>query len=125
MTNTITINYTKNVIAISKAFEKKASKFGSEEYKQLKEARTEFPSFRIEVIKPSKRKGSTVSGLTFEKMKTYIAKHDEDGSIMKEFISMTSKENEELKKVHYAQVRSWFFKQYPEIKDFHKKMKAV
>ena len=42
MTN-ITINYKKNTIEITKAFEKKASAYGSAEYRELIDAKKEFP----------------------------------------------------------------------------------
>lgn len=45
MTN-IRINETKRTIEVTKAFSKEASKFGTAEYKMLKEARNDFPSLK-------------------------------------------------------------------------------
>ena len=47
MTNTIVINNKKNAIEITKAFEKAASRFGSDEYKQLRQARNDNPNFKV------------------------------------------------------------------------------
>ena len=55
-TSTSIINYRKHAIEVSKSFSKKATIFGSTEYKQLKEAKTDFPSFRVVIKSARKRK---------------------------------------------------------------------
>ena len=66
MTN-ITINTKNNTLVITKKFEKAASKFGSPEYKELKEARADFPNFKV-VVRTVKQKKETYKGLTYEYM---------------------------------------------------------
>ena len=43
----ITINYKNSTIEITKSFEKQASVYGSQAYNELREARAEFPTYRL------------------------------------------------------------------------------
>ena len=118
MTN-ITINTKNNTLVITKKFEKAASKFGSPEYKELKEARADFPNFKV-VARTVKQKKETYKGLTYEYMEKYISRHDKDGQIMEEFKIMTGQTDDSMKKGSYIEVKKWFLSIYPEFDSFHK-----
>ena len=125
MTNTININNKKNAIEITKAFEKAASRFGSQEYNLLREACNDNPNFRVVVIK---RKSSSVSfkGLTYEYMEKYIMAHDdEEKTIMAKFEDLrgTSADAEEAfaDSLTYGEIKAWFLDTYPAIKKFHER----
>ena len=45
----ITINYKNSTIEITKSFEKQASVYGSQAYNELREARAEFPTYRLAI----------------------------------------------------------------------------
>ncbi|MBP3941532.1 MAG: hypothetical protein J6D00_08610 [Christensenellaceae bacterium] len=119
MTN-IRINYENNTIEIGSKFAKDASKFGSEQYKELKEARTDFPAFEVKVIKNTVKRNDTFKGLTIAYMEKYISLHNEDGSIMTEFNILRGKvenEDELTAKASYGEIKKWFLAKYPEIKE--------
>ena len=105
----ITVNYKKNTLEITKAFEKKASAYGSEAYRELCEARKEFPNYRI-VVKTTKSNNS-FKGMDYDFMKEYISKHE-----------ASEKHTEELnelidKKLTYGEIKQWFVETYPIFKN--------
>ena len=112
------INHKNQTIEMSKKFAKAAEKFGSKEYKQLREARSDYPDFKVVTVsrKASGQKES-YKGLTYEYMENYIKLHDDkDETIMKEY-----KEMRLLAACHsirYPVIKKWFFKQFPEVEKF-------
>jgi len=121
MTTNITINNRISAIVLSKKFEKLASRFGTDEYKQLQKARRDYPEYRV-VVTAAKKSGEALKRITVEFMEKYIRNHDEDGSIMKEFEDLrgTSEEAKELEigSESYFKIRKWFFNKYPAIERF-------
>jgi len=122
----MTINYTTHTIMMTKKFAKAAEKFGSEEYKNLQEARRDNPNFKIVVVsRKTTTKKDTYKGLTYSYMETYIKAHDDDQhSIMAEYemlrgISEAAKEAL-AEPCSYNEVKTWFLKTYPAIANFHK-----
>ncbi len=127
MTN-IKINRKNNTIEITKAFNKMASIYGSDEYIMLREAKLDNPGFRV-IVKSTKQKKETNKGLTYEYMEKYISKHDEDGTIMAEYEmlrGLTPEAEEALTdSFSYNDMKEWFFIQFPEIAEFHQKREKV
>ena len=123
MTN-ITINERNNTLVITKKFEKAASKYGSPEYKELKEAKADFPNFRV-VTRTTKKKEETYKGLTYKYMENYIKDHDNEGKIMAEFKIMTGQTKDSMKKGSYVEVKKWFLGIYEEFEKFHEDRKTV
>lgn len=124
------IDSKKNTIEMSKKFAKAASRFGSEEYRQLQEARRDYPTFRIVTKTTRTKKSDCFKGLTYSYMESYIKTHDdEDGSIMAEFedLRATSKEAEELnmESASYQDIKAWFLETYPEIAKFQEKREKI
>lgn len=122
----MTINYTAHTIMMTKKFAKAAEKFGSEEYKNLQEARRDNPNFKIVVVsRKTTTKKDTFKGLTYSYMEIYIKAHDDDQhSIMAEYemlrgISEAAKEAL-AEPCSYNEVKTWFLKTYPAIANFHK-----
>ena len=105
----IKINYTKNTIEITKSFEKKAMVFASPEYKELIDAKREFPNYRIVI---TTNKGSnTFKGMDYKFMEEYIAKQVDAETRTQEFKRLL-----ESKLVGYAEVKQWFVDKYPVFK---------
>ena len=112
-------------IEMTKAEAKAAGKIGSDKYNELRQYMKEFPGFEIQIKAPAKRKVE-FRGLTYEYMKNYIKKHgDEDGKIMAEFNDLIAQDKEEgkegferAKAANYAQVKKWFLKKFPAIKQY-------
>ena len=122
----MTINFTNNTIEMTKTESKAASKFGSDMYKQLQEARRDYPTYTV-VIKATSSKRESLKGLTYDYMEKYIKKHDDENhSIMEEFKILRGKTDDVLaSSVSYGEVKEWFLAKFPEIADFHKKREEI
>ena len=125
------INYKNQTIEMSKKFAKAAEKFGSDEYKQLQEARGDNPGFKVVIIsrKASGQKES-YKGLTYSYMENYIKTHDdEQKSIMTEYEmlrGMSAEAQEVLAEpCSYIEMKAWFLKKFPAIAEFHKKREML
>ena len=121
----MTINMKKNAIELTKKEAKAAAKFGSPEYKQLQEARRDYPNFSVVTVsqKPATKK-NTFKGLTYEYMEMYIQKHDdEEKSIMAEYLmlrGLSDEAKENLAEAHsYIEMKNWFLNKFSAIRDFH------
>lgn len=134
----LTINTNKGTIEMTKAYEKMASRFGTQEYKDLQQVKKDYPDFRV-VVKKTKS-GDRMKGLDYTYMEKYIIDHlvdceytdvyeDEDGNECEEvvktntleiFYSLCGKNSEgktdaSLTRVSYGEIKKWFLKQYPEV----------
>ena len=122
MTN-ITINNKKHTIELTKKDYNKASKFGTPEYNDLQEARKAYPGYKV-IIAVRKTTSSSYKGLTYEYMKAYIEKHDDDKkSRMADFLMFRAKDEASVSanavSAHYQEIKAWFLETYPEIEKFH------
>ncbi len=124
---TITISYTTNTIDITKKFAEAAGKFGSKEYRELQEVRRDNPGFTINVVTDKKKAPmNNYKGLNFDYMESYIEAHDtEEKTIMAEYRDLRGESKEAkaigAKSASIFEIREWFFRQFPEIKEFYKK----
>ena len=109
-------------IEMTKSEAKAAGKIGTDEFKMLREYMEMYPGFEVQIKAPSKRKAE-FRGLTYDYMKSYIQKHDdENGTIMAEFRELTAQDKkdkiegaEHLEAVGYFDVKQWFLAKFPEI----------
>ena len=121
----MTINFRSNSIEMTKKFAKAAARFGSDEYKQLQEARKDYPTFKIVTVsRNTTGKRETYKGLTYEYMEMYIQKHDdEQKSIMAEYLMLRGKTDEAKEALAesctYLEMRAWFLTKFPTIANFH------
>lgn len=126
----ININFTNRTIEMSKKFATAAKRFGSEAYKELQEARRDYPTFRVVTRSVKAGKRDTYKGLTYDFMENYIKDHDnENGSIMMEFNSLRAT-TEEAKAIgatalSYGDVKTWFLAKYPVFAAFQKKREEI
>ena len=86
MNKQIVVDFDEKRIILGAAFSEKAKFPGSKEYITLQGVRHDFPDFTVVVrtIKKPTRKES-YKGLHYPYMERYIAGHDPDGSIRKEY----------------------------------------
>ena len=106
---------------VTKAFEKKACIFGTEEFKLWREYKKEFPNAKMTTkdIKKNPNKQTSTKNMTYEHMAIYIRQQDDAVTLMAEF-----KKQVALSQVQtnpYRCVLAWFKKQFPnydEYKDF-------
>ena len=112
-------------IEMSKNEAKAAGKIGTPEFEELKNYMEMYPGFEVQIKASAKRKVE-FRGLTYEYMKNYIKKHDnENGEIMAEFNALIAldKKNkvegaEHLEAAGYLDVKKWFLAKFPEIKEY-------
>ena len=117
----ITINYAKKALEITKDFAKKASVYGSPEYKDLKEAKNDFPTFRVCVKASSKRKFE--DKLTLNDMANYIREHSgENSAEMKTFAELrgvsvkdATSIFETVESAKFTDIKNWFFLTYSDL----------
>ena len=117
-TNALHINHKAETIEMTKAFYKGASIFGSKAYRTLNEARHDFPTYDLVILR-QKAKDSH-KGLNLDYMKKYIDDHDETGKIKEIFEECTTTKKDKLSLVDgisFLDLRDWFFVQFPETKD--------
>lgn len=127
----MTINMKNRTIEMTKKFAKAAAKFGTDEYRQLQEARRDYPYFKVVTVshKTSAKKDS-YKGLTYAYMEKYIETHDDDEkSIMAEYLMLRglSEEAQEAlaEPCSYQGIKDWFLKKFPAIAEFHKKREEI
>ena len=112
-------------IEMSKKEAKAAGKIGTPEFEELKNYMAIYPGFEVQIKAPAKRKVE-FRGLTYEYMKNYILKHDdEDGKIMAEFRALIAQDKKDkvegsgyLEAAGYLEVKKWFLAKFPEIKNY-------
>ena len=109
-------------IVMSSAFEKKARRFGSPEYKMLQEARRDNPGYVEEIHQfKTNTKQDRYKGLTYDYMRWYISivESKEDALAVLaglEYLINISKGHSMCKR--YSTVKSWFLKHYPDVEIF-------
>ena len=122
---TMNANLMTKKVELTKKEAKAAGKIGTAEFEELKNYLAMYPGFEVQIKASAKRKNE-FRGLTYEYMKNYIKKHgDEDGKIMAEFNDLIAQDKEEgkegferAKAANYAQVKKWFLKKFPAIKQY-------
>ena len=112
-------------ITVSKAYNAKASIYGTDEYRELTDIQTKFPNYRIIVKNPS-RKSVPLGKITRAQIEKYIKSHDDkEKSIWNEYLKLRGttddedeeEENEDEIRVKvsasFFEIKKWFAKQYP------------
>ena len=96
---------------VTKAFEKKACIFGTEEFKLWREYKKEFPEAKM-VTKTIKKNEDQKRrrNKTFENMEAYIATQPNAEDLKKEF--ETIKQRSQIQKSPYQYVLDWFEKKF-------------
>lgn len=120
------VNFMKATIEMTATEAKTAGNPSSDKYGELIAIRAQFPGYRVEVVKATKKKGDGFNGLTFTKMEKYIKAHDsEGGEVLTMFYKMTGrdKDGNELElavSASYGEVKTWFLSKYPEVDTFRR-----
>lgn len=107
----ITINPIDSKIIISKAFYKKASIYGTNEYNELRKAKNENQGFEIEFKTVEKK---NYHGLTFEVMEEYIRTQPNSERLLANLaaVQRVAKAKNSL----YPLTKKWFLKTFPAYK---------
>ena len=107
-TSASVIRYINDTTAqVTKAFEKKACIFGTEEFNLWREYKKEFPKAKMvtKSIKKSEKQKKR-RNMTFDNMEAYIATQPDAKALKKEF--ETIKQRSQIQKSPYQYVLSWF-----------------
>jgi len=113
----ININFQKQIIEMTKTFANDASNYGSEAYNELMNAKRDFPSYTVTIVKTASKKKDSFKGLNLQYMKKYITeKAGTDSEQMKDFNLLCGNTDDELAaKASFGEIKMWFLTQYPEI----------
>ena len=96
-----------NTAQVTKAFEKKACIFGTEEFKLWREYKAMFPNAKMVTKSINKNPNQkTRRNMTFDNMEAYIATQDKAEELMEEY--ETIKKRSKIQKSPYQYVLSWF-----------------
>ena len=115
--NAITINAKNRTIELSNTFAKAASLFGSEEYRQLQEARRDYPNYRVITVKQKGTGKAEFAKLSFDFMDKYIANHDVSDDLKAEYRSLRGLDENGVA-VDFQIVKDWFLNNFPEFEKF-------
>ena len=113
MKTKINISQVDKKITMTKATAKKASSYGSEEYKLLLKFMNDYPNFDVEIVSPkTKAKAANNKGLTMAVMEKYVREMSngnteaiEEFRVIKDFYQKTPS--------HYSKPKKYFLSQYP------------
>lgn len=123
------INHANKTIIMPKSIAKKASTYGTNEYKALIEIQSAFPSYDLKIREvnrtPSRR--DSLKGLTFEYMERFVAKNGTD--LQKEaFEALRNPIHDDglkSERKFYGTIRKWFLKEFPQVLDYQKKVDEI
>ena len=115
-------NITKRTIEMSTKEAKAAGKFGSPEFNELQGLRAAYPTFKIDVKTPKKAKNQL--RIDYKFMEEHIKKNDDENeTTMNELMFLRGKKADEgvyVETVNFMEIKNWFLKKYPEIKNAQK-----
>lgn len=101
---------------VTKAFEKKACIFGTEEFKLWREYKKEFPNAKMVTKSINKNPNQkTHRNMTFKNMEEYIKTQPNAKELEEEF--KTTKQRSKIQKSPYQYVLSWFEAQFEGFND--------
>ena len=116
-----------NEVLVTRAFEKKAKIYGSEEFKKWRELKREFPE--AEMVTKAKREDNRkvkTKNMKYKNMEAYILEQENAEELIKEFEKQIR-----LSKIQtspYRAVLAWFcetFKDYDGYKEYFKNLKVA
>ena len=113
MTNSLTINERNKTIEMTKKFANAAKRFGSDEYKNLQDARRDYPNYKVVARKPPKRK-DCFKGLTLT---------------LTDFYKLCGRDQTGEKIINegecYGVIKQWFLNKYPEFSNYRKDVENI
>ena len=123
----VKVNRIAKTIEITKAFNRKASIYGTDEYKELTQICKDNEGFDV-VLRESAKKPSknSMKGLTYDFMERYIKAHDDaDKTKMHEYMELRGLDDESIEyglgSLDRSDIVEWFLKEFEEVRAFHEK----
>ena len=123
------INMAKRAIELTSTEAKEAFEYGTEAYKALQNARRDYPTYKVQVIKV--RKKDPLKNLKLDKIQKYVATHDDEQKTktkeLEKLIGKFEHDDNDIKldqSASFVEIKGWFLKAYPEIEQYIKDSKA-
>ena len=119
------INMFERTIVLTKKEMNAASRYGSDAYKELQNARRDNPDYRVvTVTKTVKTQRETYKGLTYAYMEKYIKTHDDaEETIWAEYMmyrgTPINPADELPVAYNYNQMKAWFLDKYEDVAKFY------
>ena len=107
-----------NTALVTKAFQKNASIFGTEEFKLWREYLTYYPMAKMvtKKIKTNPDKVNITKNMTYENMAAFIREQDDAEAVMAEFQKQINLSK--VKANPYRAVLAWFKQKYTNVNDY-------
>ena len=107
-----------NEAQVTKAFQKNASIFGTDEFKLWREYKAMFPGAKMttKTIKKNPNKLNITKNMTYENMALYIRQQDDAVEVMVEFQKQINLSK--VKANPYRAVLAWFKQKYSNVNDY-------
>jgi len=126
---TIAVNPKNHTIELSKAYSKLAYCPGTDEYKQLQEARRDYPNYRVVTMKQKGTRKDVFANLSFAFMDKYVKEHADD-TAKAEYLNLRGlKENWDKDEngipADYQSIKDWFLSTFKEFEEFQTKRQAL
>lgn len=119
------VNMFERKIVLTKKEMTAASRYGSDAYKALQDARRDNPGYEVVIVtRTAKTQRDSYKGLTYAYMEKYIKIHDgEESNIWKEYWIRRGKplDEKDLLPVSYTyqEMREWFLEKYEAVAKFY------
>ena len=124
-TSPIKFDHSKTTIIINRIFSIKATKYGTEEYAKLNQARADYPNYKIAIREAIKKNPSkeAFKGLDYTFMERYM-------TIKKVSLEVWNKYRHtrlmtECHSRRFPIVKQWFLDTFPEVRDWGKVQEEV
>lgn len=120
------VNMFERKIVLTKKEMTAASRYGSDAYKALQDARRDNPGYEIVIVtRTVKKQRETYKGLTYEYMEKYIETHDDaERTIWREYKIYRGKPLDPKDEIPvpytYREMRDWFLEKYEAVAKFYK-----
>lgn len=120
------INSATRTISLTKKEMTAASRFGSDNYKALQEARRDYPGFTVTTItRKVNTQRETYKGLTYAYMERYIKAHDDEQETIWAEYNMyrgtpICPDDEIPVPYTYTQMKAWFLGKFEAVAKFYK-----
>lgn len=98
---------------VSKAFQKKATTYGTPEFRQWREIRNEFPN--VQMVVKNNNRTSDIYNTTYKKMEMYIKTFDNAEAILEEMAKV--RERSKIQRNPHRYVLAWFEQMFPNYKE--------
>lgn len=124
-TSPIKFDHSNSTIIINRIFSVKATKFGTEEYAKLNQARKDYPDYKVEVREPIKKNPSkeAFKGLDYTFMERYMKIQKVSERVWEDY--QHTRLMTECHSRRFPIVKQWFLDTFPEVRDWGRVKKEV